>query len=84
MSVIASSGVDGNDEELILSQKLWDKVREKGFDHVGDATDSDEVDDSEPSESEESDLPEDSDESVDSRQAHIEAMADEMENQINA
>lgn len=41
MSVIASSGVDGNDEDLILSKKLWDKVREKGFDHVGDRSDSD-------------------------------------------
>ena len=42
MSVIASSGVDGDDEDLHLSQKLWDKVREKGFDNVGDKTDSDE------------------------------------------
>lgn len=41
MSVIASNGVDGDDEELHLSQKLWDKVRAKGFDKVGDKSDDD-------------------------------------------
>ena len=33
MSVIASNGVDGDDEDLVMSRKLWDKVREKGFDY---------------------------------------------------
>lgn len=41
MSVIASSGVDGDDEDLHLSQKLWDKVRAKGFDKVGEKSDDD-------------------------------------------
>ena len=41
MSVIASNGVDGDDEELYLSQKLWDKVRAQGFDKVGDKSDDD-------------------------------------------
>lgn len=27
MSVIASSGVDGNDEDLFLSRKIWEKLQ---------------------------------------------------------
>lgn len=46
MSVIASSGVDGNDEDLFLSRKVWDKLQQKGFEGVGDKTDSDESDES--------------------------------------
>lgn len=42
MSVIASSGMNENDEELFLSQKLWDKIRSKGFDNIGEKSASDE------------------------------------------
>jgi hypothetical protein len=45
MSVIASNGADGNDEDLFLSDRLWDKVRKKGFERVDENTDSDEEDD---------------------------------------
>lgn len=81
MSVIASSGVDGDDEELQLSKKLWDKIREKGFDY----SDSEKSEDEEPSSDEEeqsSDEGSDSDSSVDEKAAAVERMADEFEQQI--
>lgn len=82
MSVIATSGIDGNDEDLYLSQKVWDKLREKGFEGIGDKSDSDE-DESEDSGSDEVDDDEESDsDSVDSKQARIEQMAEEFEQQI--
>ena len=40
MSVIASTTID-NDEDLALPQHLWEKVREKGFENVGDRSDDD-------------------------------------------
>lgn len=79
MSVIATSGVDGDDEDLMMSQKLWDKVREKGFNHVDTESEGDESE----SDEEESEVDsDDSDDSVDSKAEHIERMADEFENQI--
>lgn len=50
MSVIATTVLD-NDEDLTLSQKLWDEVRKKGFEGVGDKSD----DESESSEEEKGD-----------------------------
>ncbi len=41
MSVIATSTLD-NDEDLHLSDKLWDAVRRKGFDKVGEKSDDEE------------------------------------------
>ena len=83
MSVIASSGIDGNDEDLMLSKKIWDKLHAKGFDGLGEKTDSDESSEEEESSDEYDDEEgEDSDESVDSKKARIDQMADEFEQQI--
>jgi AdoMet-dependent rRNA methyltransferase SPB1 len=82
MSVIASSGIDGNDEDLMLSRKIWDKLQEKGFEHVGDKTDSDSEEEEESEESSSDAEAEDSDDSVDSKQERVNKMAEEMENQI--
>ena len=41
MSVIATSTIE-NDEDLRMSDKLWDEVRRKGFEHVGEKSDDDE------------------------------------------
>lgn len=81
MSVIASSGVDGDDEDLRLSQKLWDKVRQKGFDGVADKTDSEDSSELESGSEDdgEEDSAEDSDDSIDSKQERIEEMAFELE-----
>ncbi len=38
MSVIATTTLD-NDEDLMMSRKLWDDVRNKGFDGVGEKSD---------------------------------------------
>ena len=38
MSVIATTTLD-NDEDLLMSRKLWDDVRRKGFEGVGDKSD---------------------------------------------
>jgi methylmalonyl-CoA mutase cobalamin-binding subunit len=67
MSVIASSGIDGNDEDLYLSQKLWDKLREKGFEGIGEKTDSDEDESEESGSDEVSDAEESDSDSVDSK-----------------
>lgn len=83
MSVIASSGIDGNDEDLMMPRRIWDKLREKGFDRLGEKTDSDESSEEEESdEQSDGDASEDSDDSVDSKQARVEMMADEFENQL--
>jgi len=81
MSVIASNGADGNDEDLFLSERLWDKVRQKGFEKVDENTDSDEEDESDDSElgsdddQLDSDAGDDSDGSLDDKLERIEAMA---------
>jgi hypothetical protein len=67
MSVIASSGIDGNDEDLYLSQKLWDKLREKGFEGIGEKTDSDEGESEESGSDEVSGAEESDSDSVDSK-----------------
>lgn len=51
MSVIASTSLD-NDEDLFLSNKLWDEVRKKGFEGVGEKSDNSESELSELSEDE--------------------------------
>ena len=56
MSVIATSTIE-NDEDLHLSDKLWDEVRRKGFDNVGQKSDDEDEDEgaSDEAQSEESD-----------------------------
>ena len=38
MSVIATTTLD-NDEDLLMSRRLWDEVQKKGFDGVGEKSD---------------------------------------------
>ena len=40
MSVIATTTLD-NDEDLLMSRKLWDDVRKRGFDKAGESSDED-------------------------------------------
>ena len=42
MSVIATTIEGGNDEDLMMSRKLWDEVQKKGFEGVGERSDDDE------------------------------------------
>ena len=44
MSVIATTTLD-NDEDLHLSNRLWDEIRRKGFEKVGDNSDDEDSDD---------------------------------------
>ena len=74
MSVIATTIEGGNDEDLMMSRKLWDEVQKKGFEGVGERSDdedgsdgsdeasADEDDDSEVSDGEENESDSDSDE----------------------
>jgi hypothetical protein len=84
MSVIASSAIE-NDEDLMLSKRLWEKVRTKGFENVGDKTDSDESSSSieeeqkDDKKSEEEEVSEEESDPINSEQDRIEAMADEMD-----
>ena len=86
MSVIATTTLD-NDEDLALSSKLWDSVRQKGFDGVGDKSDDETSEEDGKSEREASDFSSDeeeedavnSDESIDEKEARVTAMADQME-----
>lgn len=60
MSVIATStGID-NDEELNMNGRLWDELREKGFEHLeqsgSDVESSSEQEEAEAEESEDSDV----------------------------
>jgi len=89
MSVIATTSLD-NDEDMFLSQKLWDEVRKKGFEGVGDKSDDEEGDsdsseESKGSSSDESaqeEGSENSEEEVDEKQARIRAMDAQMEEDI--
>ena len=88
MSVIATTVID-NDEDLTLSRKLWDDLRKKGFEGVGERSDDDSDDGSEADESmdesdeeEKGEEDEDSDESVDEKQKRIAEMADQIEEQL--
>lgn len=79
MSVIATTtGID-NDEELNMSSRLWDEIRAKGFEALND-DDSEEESSSQSSEDEL--MSDDSGESEDDKLAHINSMADEMEENI--
>ena len=51
MSVIATTTLD-NDEDLLMSRRLWDEVQKKGFDGVGEKSDEESDDDSAESEEE--------------------------------
>ena len=62
MSVIATTTLD-NDEDLLMSRKLWDDVRRKGFEGVGDKSDNDDSSEEEKGQDENSDF---SDEEEDS------------------
>jgi len=81
MSVIATTtGID-NDEELNMPRRLWDEVRKNGFEALKADNSEDEESSSESSEDDEvSD--ESGDESEDDKLAHINSMADEMEENI--
>lgn len=90
MSVIASSAIE-NDEELHLTARQWEKVREKGFDNCADESESEveagDEDDSSEEESEiegefEKDEEASESESVDSEVARIEEMADQYEENL--
>ena len=91
MSVIATNTID-NDEELQMSGKMWDKVRRKGFEHIHDKTSSDESEEDSDEDSNDSDLlesgeeeQEESDSDIDlhgEKDARVNAMADEFEQQI--
>lgn len=75
MSVIVGSTIE-NDEDLFLSRKMWDKVREKGFDKVGEKSDDDEPEADSSSEESESESDSASDESIDANVAQVEDMAE--------
>ena len=62
MSVIATTTLD-NDEDLLMSRKLWDDVRRKGFEGVGEKSDNDDSSSEEEKGQDESDF---SDEEEDS------------------
>ena len=90
MSVIATTTLD-NDEDLLMSRKLWDSVRDKGFDAAGEKSDESSDSDEERKALRESDDSEDEDEDEESssgdelpdeKQAQISAMADQMEDAI--
>jgi len=84
MSVIASNSLD-NDEDLQMSNRIWEELREKGFDGIGEKSEgeessseeSDDESDAEEAEGEVSDA-----ESVDSKVARVNEMADEFETTI--
>lgn len=60
MSVIATStGID-NDEELNMNTRLWDELREKGFEHLDEESEAEvsEEEDSDSDENEEEESPE--------------------------
>lgn len=86
MSVIATTTLD-NDEDLMMSRKLWDDVRNKGFDRVGEKSDESSDSDEEERKGEEDmsdqeENEESSDDEIDEKQQAIAAMADQMEDNI--
>ena len=81
MSVIATTtGID-NDEELNMSSRIWDEVRKQGFEAFN-ADDSDDEESSSESSADKIVSDEIGDESEDDKLAHINSMADEMEENI--
>lgn len=86
MSVIATTTLD-NDEDLMMSRKLWDDVRNKGFDGVGEKSDESSDSDEEEQKGEEDmsdqeENEESSDDEIDEKEQAIAAMADQMEDNI--
>ena len=80
MSVIATTTLD-NDEDLVMSRKLWDDIRKKGFEGAGDKS-SDDSDSSEEEKGEESDAQEEdesSEDELDEKERAVAMMADQME-----
>ena len=93
MSVIATTTLD-NDEDLMMSRKLWDDIRKKGFDRAGEASD-DEKNGDQQSEDEEtkveaagssdsSDEDDDDEEGEDEQESSGDELFDEKEAQIAA
>ena len=92
MSVIATTTLD-NDEDLLMSRKLWDDVRAKGFENAGEKSDESESDADESEEEkrqnsdfsdEEEDAESDSENELDEKQQRVNDMADQMEEHLNA
>ena len=84
MSVIATTTLD-NDEDLVMSRKLWDDIRKKGFEGAGDKS-SDDSDSSEEEKGEESAAQEEdesSEDELDEKERAVAMMADQMEDQIS-
>lgn len=87
MSVIATTTLD-NDEDLLMSRKLWDDIRKKGFEGAGEKSDDSDDESSEEKKmtmensdfsAEEEDESSDSEDELDPKQARIAHMADAME-----
>ena len=81
MSVIATTTLD-NDEDLLMSRKLWDSVRDKGFDAAGEKSEESSDSDEERKALRESDDSEDEDEDEESSSG--DELPDEKQAQIAA
>jgi len=87
MSVIATTTLD-NDEDLVMSRKLWDDIRKKGFEGAGDKSsddDSDSEEEEQKGEGSDASQEEDSssDDELDEKERAVAMMADQMEDQIS-
>lgn len=92
MSVIATTTLD-NDEDLLMSRKLWDDVRKKGFENAGEKSDESDTDEESNDadkrqnsdfSDEEEDAESNSEDEIDEKEQAIAAMADQMEEHIGA
>lgn len=92
MSVIATTTLD-NDEDLLMSRKLWDDVRKKGFENAGEKSDDSDSDEESNEEDkrqnsdfsdEEEDAESNSEDEIDEKEARVMAMADQMESHLDA
>lgn len=91
MSVIATTTLD-NDEDLTLSRKLWERVRDKGFEGADeDSQISSEEEEgkaqreaSDFSSEDEAEEESDSGDSMDEKEVRVAAMADQMEHQLSS
>jgi len=78
MSVIATTTLD-NDEDLVMSRKLWDDIRKKGFEGAGDKSSDDESSESEEEKGEDIDAQEEdesSEDELDEKERAVAMMAD--------
>lgn len=90
MSVIATTMLD-NDEDLTMSRKLWDDIRKKGFEQAGEKSEGEESSEESKGSDDDSDMAgddktgaESSDEEVDEKALAVEAMAEQMEMNLNS